>query len=234
MKKIIIALFVLFGIAQAQAQVTFRPGIRAGVNFSHFTDGDFDNNNFTTDLNGNSIRVPKDEFKSKTDFYVGIYGALRLTRFYTLQPEVTYSRQGSKIESFDVTNGIVSKTSTQIDLSYISVAIINKFTFNDKFNIHVGPTIDVIAEKGGTDNYTPYANQDYYYYDNYYYDTESDIDLAFVLGVGYNFTKSFGLEARVKKGIIPVLDWGDDHTNVVFSAGLTYTFDMSGAGSTAK
>jgi hypothetical protein len=232
MKKIIIALFVLFGIAQSQAQVTFRPGIRAGVNFSHFTDGDFDNNTFYTDVNGNPIRIPRDEFKSKTDFYVGLYGALRLTRFYTLQPEVNYSRQGSKIVSYDPSNG--SKFSGQIDLSYISVGIINKFTFNDRFNIHVGPTIDVITEKSGDIDAPFNNNNDYYYYDGIFYDTESDIDLSFVLGVGINFTKSLGLEARVKKGIIPVLDLNDDHTNVVFSAGLTYTFDMSGAGSTAK
>jgi|GEM_PF-170302 len=237
MKKILLASFVLFGFAQLQAQVTFRPGVRAGVNFSHFTDGDYDGNNIYVDQNtGNTIRIPNDEFKSKTDFYVGIYGALRLTRFYTLQPEVTYSRQGSKIESFGVVNNAITKTSSQIDLSYISVAIVNKFTFNDKFNIHIGPTIDVIADKGGDSGYTPINNNDYYYYDsyNYFYDTESDIDLSFVLGIAYNFTKNLGLEARVKKGIIPVLDWGDDHTNVTFSAGLTYTFDMSGAGTTAK
>jgi hypothetical protein len=226
MKKITLALFVLFGFAQLHAQVSFRPGIRAGANFSHFTDGDFDNNTFATDINGNPIRIPRDEFKSKTDFYVGIYGALKLTRFYTLQPEVTYSRQGSKIVTYDAPNGMINKTSGQIDLSYISVAIVNKFTFNDKFNIHIGPTIDVIAEKSGDFDYMP-SNNDYYYYDGIFYDTESDIDLAFVFGLGYNFTKNLGLEARVKKGIIPVLDWNDDHTNVVFSAGLTYTFDVS-------
>lgn len=236
MKKILIAACLLFGFAQLQAQVTFRPGIRAGANFSHFTDGDFDNYNSTfVDPNtGNVVRLPNNEFKSKTDFYVGLYGALRLTRFYTLQPEVTYSRQGSKLETYEYTNGVINKISGQIDVSYVSVGIINKFTFNDRFNIHVGPTIDVVAEQGGNIDMPLYANNDYYYYDNFYYDTNSDIDLSFVLGLGVNFTKNLGLEARVKKGIIPVLDWNDDHTNVVFSAGLTYTFDVSGSTGSTK
>lgn len=36
MKKTLL-LFLLFGIYQAEAQVTFDPGIRAGANFSRYT-----------------------------------------------------------------------------------------------------------------------------------------------------------------------------------------------------
>ena len=86
------------------------------------------------------------------------------------------------------------------------MAIANKFTFTDKFNIHFGPTIDFQVENN--------------------FDTDSDVDLAFFLGAGYNFNKNFGIEIRAKKGIIPVLDFSEsNHTNVVFSLGATYTFD---------
>ena len=53
------------------------------------------------------------------------------------------------------------------------------------------------------------------------------MDLAFILGMGYDITPNFGIEARVKKGIIPTIsnDYANDHTNVVFSVGATYTFD---------
>ncbi|SCY59335.1 outer membrane beta-barrel protein [Flavobacterium caeni] len=232
MKKMVTAALLLFGFAALQAQVTFRPGIRAGVNFSHFTQGDLDMQNgaYTDSNTGLLVRVPNDEFNSKTDFYVGLYGALRLTRFYTLQPEVNYSRQGTKFDSYRYDSGIgaTRKISGQIDLSYVSVGIVNKFTFSNTFNIHVGPTIDVIMERSG-DLDVPFNTTNDYYYDAVFYDTNSDVDLSFVLGLGINFTKNFGFEARVKKGIIPVMDWGDDHTNVVFSAGLVYTFDVSGA-----
>lgn len=231
MKKIIFAALVVFGFAQAQAQVTFRPGVRAGVNFSHFTEGDdYDNSGVYDSESGQYFPDRQAEFTSKTDFYVGLYGALRLTKYYTLQPEITYSRQGSKVEwaTYDDAANRYRNYDEQIDVAYISVAVINKFTFSDRFNIHVGPTFDVITDKsrnnfGNDGYYDPY--NPYVYYDDY--DTESDIDMAFVLGAGFNVTKNLGIEARIKKGIIPVLDfWDDNHTNVVFSAGLTYTFEL--------
>jgi hypothetical protein len=46
------------------------------------------------------------------------------------------------------------------------------------------------------------------------------------LGAGISLTPNFGIEARVKKGIIPVVDYNESHTNVVFSLGGTYTFDL--------
>lgn len=224
MKKIlIVAVFALFGISNAEAQVTFKPGIRAGANFSHLTKGDSDYyyNDYYYDPYYNDNRGI--DFKSKTDFYVGFYGALKLTRYYTLQPEVTYSRQGTKYEYSQVVYDNVNEynavytRSGQLNVSYLSIAIVNKFTFNDKFNVHIGPTIDFVVEKDRNSGYS-YSS---------YRDVDSDVDLAFIAGVGYNFTKNIGLEARVKKGIIPVLDFSDSsHTNVVFSVGATYTFDV--------
>lgn len=230
MKKIYIAAFVFFAFLQAQAQVTFRPGIRAGVNFSHFTEGDDYDYAGVYNQNGQFFRDRPVEFTSKTDFYVGLYGALKLTKYYTLQPELTYSRQGSKMEwaRYNTAANAYIEYKDQLDVSYISVAMINKFTFNDKFNIHIGPTIDIIVDKSKRDYLFDEPYTDPFMNSNYdYYNTESDIDLAFVLGIGYNFTKNLGIEARIKKGIVPVLDFSDnDHTNVVFSAGLTYTFDI--------
>lgn len=195
MKKVIVVLaLAFFGIANAQ--VTFKPGLRGGVNLSHFTKGDgvYYYDDFSSDNNV--------DFSSKADFYLGFYGALHLSKYYTLQPEIDYSRQGSKVK----VNGVAGDR--QLDVSYLSIGIANKFTFTDKFNVHVGPTVDFQVE----DNFN----------------TESEVDFAFFLGAGYNFTKNFGIEARVKKGILPVLDDYNDnyHTNVVFSFGATYTFDL--------
>lgn len=231
MKRILMAALLCLAFSQIEAQVTFRPGVRAGVNFSHFTEGDnYDNGSVYDPQTQQYYRNRPVETSSKTDFYVGLYGALRLSKFYTLQPELNYSRQGSKLEAFNYSTASHSYVpySKQIDVSYISIGLINKFTFN-KFNLHVGPTIDVIVDKNRDQfNYYDEPMNDPYYYSDYdFYDTESDIDLAFVLGVGYNFTKNLGIEARVKKGIIPVFDfWDNNHTNVVFSAGLNYTFDI--------
>lgn len=200
MKKLVIAAVIgLFAFSQAEAQVSFRPGIRGGINFAHFTEGD-DNDFYYGDPASNNSNT---EFNSITDFYLGFYGALKLTKVYTLQPEINYSRQGSINEFLDNNNFRVRR---DLNVSYLSLGVVNKFNFN-KFNFHVGPTVDFVVE------------------DNF--DTDSDFDLAFLLGAGYDITKNFGVEARVKKGIIPVLDFSSsNHTNVVFSVGATYTFDV--------
>nr|WP_294934973.1 outer membrane beta-barrel protein [uncultured Flavobacterium sp.] len=199
MKKSIIAALLFFGMAQINAQVTFKPGIKAGLNFSHFTQTD----------------NPNEKFSSKTDFYAGAFGELKLSKFYILQPELTYSRQGSKYEYVDANNVRHNET---LDISYLSLAVANKFTFNG-FNFHVGPTIDIKINDMSKQLNATY-NDDYYYYDDY-----SGIDFAFFAGVGYNFTKNLGIEARIKKGIIPVnSDW--DYTNVVYQVGMSYAFDV--------
>ena len=211
MKKVfVIAMLTFFGITQAQ--VTFKPGLRAGLNFAHFTIGEgYTNNGGYYDINGQYVSNNKlTDYKAKTDFNVGFYGALHLTKYYTLQPEINYSRQGSNIE---YTSGS-SRTTTKVDLGYLSVGIINKFTFTDKFHFLLGPTIDFIVDK-------PILIAR---------NVDSDVDLAFTAGFGYNFTKNFGIEGRVKKGIIPAYytsGYSDgNHTNVVFQVGATYTFDL--------
>jgi hypothetical protein len=211
MKKLFIIAFLALGFYQAQSQVTFKPGLRGGLNFSHFTKGD-SYNTYYTDQYGNYVSTTnRDEYTSKTDFYVGFYGALKLSKFYTLQPEINYSNQGS---TYKPQNG----KEERLDISYLSVGIVNKFSFNNKFSIHLGPTIDFVVDENV---YESFNSNNYYNYNDV-----NDVDLAFILGAGYDINKNIGIEARVKKGVIPAIDFSDNHTNVVFSVGATYTFDV--------
>lgn len=198
MKKItLLAVLCFSGFFAANAQVTFKPGIRAGVNFSKITQTDFD---------------------TKTDFYVGGFGELKLTRFYVLQPEITYSRQGASNGSyFDYNTNTEIKLNGDIEVNYVSFAVINKFTFNDQFNVHVGPTLDFETDSNVR--------------------TNSDVDLAFTAGLGYTLPFGLTIEARVKKGIVDVIEsdnyyYGnfmeDYNTNFLFQLGLSYSFDVKG------
>ncbi|MCP1996331.1 outer membrane beta-barrel protein [Flavobacterium sp. HSC-61S13] len=197
MKKTLL-LFLLFCIYQAEAQVTFDPGVRAGANFSRYTH-----------LEGDT----------KTDFYVGIFGALKLSRFYTFQPEIYYSRQGmNKVEFYEnyrysYINGIGSGTGDlaykDLTTSYLGVDIINKFSFK-KLNFQFGPGLEFVVN-----------SPDH---------VETDIDLTINLGFGYDITERLGVEARFKKGLIEPLKYQSNYftvdngrmTNSVFQVGLSY------------
>lgn len=201
MKKTLLFAFLILATISVKAQVTFKPGIRAGANFSQITNTNLGN---------------------KTDFYVGVFGALKLSRFYTLQPEINYSRQGGK-GNIIVHDGNQNTESQNVDISlnYISLSAMNKFTFSDQFNMHVGPTFDIITNS--KNNYS------------------TEVDMCLAAGIGYTLPMGLTIEARVKKGIIDVVDsyytgnyynslndYGST-TNLVFSLGLSYSFDVKGA-----
>ncbi|MEO8239971.1 MAG: outer membrane beta-barrel protein [Flavobacterium sp.] len=201
MKKLIAIGFILF-ISSMNAQVTFRPGLRAGAAFSTFS-------NTRSDY--------------KADFYIGGFGEIALTKIYTLQPEITYTRQGSNnvktYVGYNENNGEDIIEYRDLEINYVSIAMINKFTFKGGFQVQVGPTIDfrtsdnLISEK-------------------------SDADLAFIAGFGYKVPSTgLTIEARVKKGLVDVIDsdyygsngntdywFGDYNTNVSFQLGVSYAF----------
>jgi hypothetical protein len=198
MKKLTFLFLVLIS-GLSFAQVTFNPGIRAGLNLAKFTQSDngiynwFDENSDPYYSN-----YQKEETDFIADFYVGFFGNIRFTKFYALQPEINYSRQGSKIR--------VANETYEPKISYLSLQIVNKFYFQ-KFNIHVGPSIDFALEDNG-------------------FNPSNNVDLGFLLGVGYDITNNFGIEARVKKGIVEVAYSGDENrTNVLLQAGVYYTFN---------
>lgn len=206
-KSISIAILCLFVFSQSNAQVSFNPGLRGGLNFAHFTQ--------TAD--------PNEKYSNLTDFYIGFLGELDLSKVYSLQPEINYTRQGSVYERRQPNNLL---TSNQIKVSYLSLGLVNKFKIN-KFNIQVGPTIDInINDKGKTIAPTYDTSGDPYFYD--YYDYEyTPIDMTLFIGAGYDITDNFGVEARIKRGFIDVTDWGTGGNNVVIQTGVYYKFKTS-------
>lgn len=209
MKKAIVAsLFLGLGISHMNAQVTVKPGIKAGLNLSTLTN-----------LNADS----------KTDFYAGGFVDIKLASFYKLSPEIIYSRQGASIQSYYTDFGtgfdpvITRQEDFDIELQYISLGVMNKFKIVQGFHAMVGPSLDFkvgdnlndsdlidfdLAILGGLgytfpigitvearfkqgladifgDNYS-----DYYYQDGEYYNDSIDnikLNQVFQFGVSYTF-----------------------------------------------
>jgi hypothetical protein len=201
MKKTLLFGFLFLAAIAANAQVTFKPGLRAGANFSKITNTDLD---------------------YKTDFYVSAFGAIKLTKFYTMQPEIGYSRQGAEGSFSYSESGAELTENVDISLNYVTFSFINKFTLTDAINVHVGPTFDIGT---GTKDYL-----------------EDDVDVGITAGIGYTFPFGLGIEARVKKGFVDITDdyYYDDYnynydydeninSNLVFQVGVTYSFDVTGS-----
>lgn len=125
MKKILLSLFLVAGLSM-NSQVTFKPGLRGGLNLTSITQsrGDF-----------------------KPTFYAGGFGEIKLTKRYALQPEIIYSRQGSNditTEYYDYNSGFNVREQKDVELNYISLATVNKFYIVDGFHALVGPTLDFL------------------------------------------------------------------------------------------
>ena len=197
MKKIYFLLFALIS-GLSFAQVTFNPGIRIGANISHISDGPAHDYWYYNDNQGYHYASNAFDVKSKVDFYVGFQANIRFAKFYALQPEVYYTRQGAKFDSQNP--AVASKTVT---LSYAGAAVVNKFYF-DKFNIHFGPTLELLTDHKNIE-------------------APTNADLGLLAGAGYDITKNIGVEARIKKGFVHINNY---HTNVTFQAGVYYTFNL--------
>ncbi|WET00574.1 porin family protein [Flavobacterium sp. YJ01] len=196
MKKITLIAFVLFiGIQSSQSQVRVSPGLRGGLNISTLTNID-DNN-------------------SKTDFYVGGLVNIKFNKFFSLQPEITYSRQGDEGREY-FGNGNNYRY-VKYELNYITLGAVAKFNFNGGgFHLLAGPSLDL---KVG---------------DNYINSNPEDFDLAIVGGIGYTLPNGLTFEARIKQGLVDIYgyDYYDNNgyytndaiLNQVFQIGISYTF----------
>jgi len=202
MKKILLA-FVIVGLTTtAFSQIKVRPGLRGGINISKITNIDGD---------------------SRTDFYLGGYVGIKLARFYTIQPELTYSRQGGQVwysyyDPIDPYFPMYEKD--DLEIQYLNLAIVNKFhpIPDAGLNFIVGPSFNIKV----ADNY-----------DDPYDDIEG-FDIALFGGIGYEFPMGFGIEARYNLGLVDIfgeninneVDVDELWLNSYFQIGATYKFDF--------
>ena len=202
MRKITLIAFVLFiGLVSSQAQVSVNPGIRGGLNLARLTN--IYNNNM------------------KSDYYVGGLVEIKFNKLFTLQPELTYSRQGSKGRYYDGSPEQLGLGNTTYDLNYITAGAVGKFYFHGQgFHVLAGPSFDLKVD----DNFGRYGFD------------PIDVDLAFVGGIGYTLPNGLTFEARFKQGLVDIYGYDDldyDNNNYyyenvilnqVFQFGISYTF----------
>lgn len=123
MKKKIIILFGLFATTFTITAQEINIGPKVGANFSSFSG--------------------IEDSKSKTGVYFGAFVELKLVDKFSIQPEVLYTIQGSKISAVSIPNGTVNG---EIDNHYISVPIMFKYKLIGGLGVEVGPKFDFLMK----------------------------------------------------------------------------------------
>lgn len=210
MKKLTVIAFILFiGVIRSQAQVTVSPGFRGGLNISDLSN-----------MPGNT--------SSKSDFYIGGLVAIKFNKYFTLQPELNYSRQGTdfRFSSLAFENpgdpNFYSRN-TKAEINYLTLGAVGKFHFKGKgFHLLAGPSIDFKTD----DNFDKFGTD------------PVGIDLSIIAGLGYTLPNGLTFEARFKQGLIDIygydgVDYDDNGyyyndliLNQVFQIGISYTFKV--------
>ncbi|MEP3837861.1 MAG: outer membrane beta-barrel protein [Algibacter sp.] len=124
MKKSFLFLITVLSFTFLNAQVEINPGLKGGLNLAGLTN--LDNDGF----------VQSERLKS---FHIGATVSFKFADFYTLQPEILYSEQGSDYKL----DGSTSRFSTK--LNYLSIPVNNKFYIGASgINLQIAAIIDIL------------------------------------------------------------------------------------------
>jgi len=166
MRKIMIALSVLISTA-AFAQ-KFEIGVKAGANIS----------NFTGTSNWQNVKT-----KSLVGYHFGGFISFFTGPNFAIQPEVLFSSQGAKFESFGVT--------TDQKVNYINVPLMFKYRMAGGFYLEAGPQIGFKTGQSGSRADSIAKN----------------MDLSLAGGLGFHSKIGLGLGVRYTAGISKVGDF---------------------------
>lgn len=158
MKKLfVMAILLIAGSTSMNAQgLDF--GVKAGANFSKL-DGD--------GIDGDNL----------TSFHVGALLELNVFENFSVQPEIMYSSQGTKV-----------KGAGDFKLDYISVPVLAKFyLISDKLSLEAGPQFSFLVNDSA-----PSVEEQL--------DTKS-FDFAAVGGLAFDLTNNIFLQARYVAGL---------------------------------
>jgi len=187
MKKIFLIFVCASSFAVAHSQVSF--GLKAGVNLA----------NFSGDNEGS---------KSKIGFNAGGFAEIGLAESFSVKPELVYSSQGAKYTE-DEQEG-------KLNLNYINIPILAKYTHTSGFFAETGPQIGFLASAKAKIGSVEVDAKD----------GMKKTDFAWALGIGYQLPQNIGFNARYNIGLANIADGEGNGTlkNSVFQFGLFYRF----------
>ena len=212
-------------IASAQ---DFSFGIKAGANFAAI--GKSDEPLFDP---ADTFDVPELNFVSSsggdngglTAIYFGVYAEIPVSKAFSIQPELLYSRQGGTQDgSLVFQEGNFNYEST-FNLSYLTVPIMAKFYVAKGLSLEAGPQIGFLLKSevdievnanGLFVSQSESTTEDVK-------DFTKSTDFAFNIGAGYQLNSGLNFNLRYNIGLTDAYE-DIDAKNSVFQVGVGYNF----------
>jgi len=214
MKKISVFAIVLSTGLAVSAQNSFTPtfGIKAGLNLAQFRTNDYPAGN-----------APDVDWKKSANggiFMNAPLGAGGLA----IQPELLYSRQGSKMKQTTTVGTVTQTTEYDQDLSYITLPVMFQWKTAGGVYVETGPQPGyLIKAKQDGPGSTEADNKSSF--DNF--------DLSWGAGIGYTSRIGLGIGARYNYGLTNTIEDGGGNNssnsgpelkNSVIQVGLSWKF----------
>ena len=191
MKKLLLLAILASATTLAGAQIQF--GAKAGLNLA-------------------SIHVSPSQdvtsFKMTPNFHVGGLVSIPLASSFSLQPEVVYSGQGTKVTSPD--------ESGTYNLGFINVPVLLKYKTASGFFAELGPQLGFLLSAKAKSAGTSVDVKDSF----------KSTDFSGVLGIGYMSPLNIGADVRYNLGLTNLAKSSGDGSakNGVIQIGVFYLF----------
>ncbi|GJM30999.1 MAG: hypothetical protein DHS20C17_36340 [Cyclobacteriaceae bacterium] len=209
----IITTIMLLANQQASAQQEYpisRFGIRAGGNVNSWT------NEFPS-LEFQGTLVYPDAWKTHFGGHFGVYVNIRLSQLVGLEPGILYTQKGTGT-TLDAGGFVAEGT---INSNYLDLPLLLRLYVSDGFNIFLGPQFSYHLSS----NYDLEVDGSKITSGEDTTDTISELDIAPVLGIGYEFPNGFNVNLSGELGMLTVDGIGNLSTynrNIRLSVGYTF------------
>ncbi|MGL2963256.1 porin family protein [Flavobacterium sp. RSB2_4_14] len=213
MNKVIltIATVLVVSFANGQEKETsgndvIKFGVKAGVNFANLT--------------------ASEDLTMKVGFHIGGFMEYKLSKKFTLQPELLYSTQGAKYQGSDALSGYIISGESNYKLAYLNLPVMAKYYVSSKFSLEAGPQIGFLLSAKNEFDYSgtllgePISESGEV-------DIKDDFnafDYGINFGAGYDFNDKISLGLRYNLGLSDVSDFYYFDKNSVIQLSLGYKF----------
>jgi hypothetical protein len=141
---------------------------------------------------------------AKIGYHAGILSQINFAPKWAFQPELLYSRQGSRQS--------LSGSAYDFSFVYTNIPFLIQYMLNKGFRLEAGPQIGFLLSAKNT-----YNGNERDIKSNY-----KIVDFSFPIGVSYSWKSGLGIDARWVPGISEMQVTYGSSTNNVFQFGLFY------------